>query len=173
VFEFIQLSKINFMITIQTYDKHYTDQIVTLILDIQQKEFNVPITIHDQQDLLDIEKFYQRNNGNFWLAKSDGEVVGTIALIDCGLGIGAIRKMFVKKEFRGKQYSIAQNLLIVLETWALENKILSVYLGTLERLQAAIKFYERNGYQIIEKKDLPHPFPIMQVDTHFYTKKLF
>jgi putative acetyltransferase len=39
-------------------------------------------------------------------------------------------------------------------------------------LQAAIRFYERNGFTLIAKEDLPSVFPIMAVDTHFFEKKI-
>lgn len=160
------------MIIIQPFENQDTEQIVNLILNIQQNEFQVPITINEQQDLLEIPNFYQQKKGNFWVAKHKDEVVGTIALIDCGENIGAIRKMFVKKEFRGKEHGIAQKLLDILEESAQTNQITNVYLGTLERLQAAIRFYERNGFTLIKKQNLPAVFPIMPVDTHFFEKEI-
>ena len=61
--------------------------------------------------------------------------------------------MFVKKEFRGKEHGIAQRLLNTLEESARTNTIKSLYLGTLERLEAAIRFYERNGFSVIGTRD--------------------
>jgi putative acetyltransferase len=160
------------MITIQPFENQDTNQIIELILAIQQKEFNVPVTIEDQPDLLSIPDFYQCGKGNFWTAKHKGKVVGTIALIDCGENIGAIRKMFVKKEFRGKEFNIAQRLFDTLQDAARQAEITNIYLGTLERLKAAIRFYERNGFSLIEKTNLPKVFPIMAVDTHFFEKEI-
>ena len=160
------------MITIQPFENQDTNSIINLILNIQQNEFQVPITIKEQPDLLNIPSFYQHGKGNFWVAKADGEVVGTIALIDCGENIGTIRKMFVKKEFRGKEFGIAQKLLDILEVSSRENNIENLYLGTLERLQAAIRFYERNGFTLIQKQNLPTVFPLMSVDTHFFEKEI-
>ena len=160
------------MITIEPFELQDTNHIVSLILNIQQNEFQVPITINEQQDLLNIPTFYQQKKGNFWVAKFNDEVVGTIALIDCGDNIGTIRKMFVKKEFRGKEFGIAQRLLNTLEESARTNTIKSLYLGTLERLQAAIRFYERNGFTLIQKQNLPTVFPLMPVDTHFFEKEI-
>ena len=160
------------MITIEPFELQDTNHIVNLILNIQQNEFQVPITINEQQDLLNIPTFYQQKKGNFWVAKFNDEVVGTIALIDCGDNIGTIRKMFVKKEFRGKEHGIAQRLLNTLEESARTNTIKSLYLGTLERLEAAIRFYERNGFTLIQKQNLPTVFPLMPVDTHFFEKEI-
>ena len=70
----------------------------------------IPITLDDQQDLLDIPGFYQKGSGNFWLALHGSEIIGTIALLDIGHGQGALRKMFVKAQFRGSTYGVARRL---------------------------------------------------------------
>lgn len=161
------------MISIQTYnDEVDTNSIVDLIINIQQNEFQVPITTKEQPDLFIIKEFYQKGGGEFWIAKYQDQVVGTIALINCGGGVGTIRKMFVKKEFRGKEHRIAQRLFDALQEFAQQNHINHLYLGTIERLQAAIKFYEKNGFTLIAKENLPNSFPIMQVDTHFFEKSI-
>jgi putative acetyltransferase len=160
------------MIEIRLYQPQDKESVIKLILDIQQLEFQVPITIEDQPDLQIIPEFYQINRGQFWVTVENEKVVGSIALIDCGGNVGCIRKMFVKKEYRGKQYSIAQNLLNRLTAWALEHDFANLYLGTIVRLEAAIAFYKRNGFTPIEKGNLPESFPIMPVDTHFFEKNI-
>ena len=160
------------MIEIRSFQPNDTDQIIKLVLDIQQLEFQVPITIEQQPDLQIISQFYQKDKGNFWVATHENQVVGSIALIDCGEGVGCIRKMFVKKEFRGSQFGIAQNLLNHLIQWSVEKGIERLYLGTIERLAAAIAFYKKNGFTLIEKTNLPQTFPIMEVDTHFFEKNI-
>jgi len=143
-------------------------QIVDLILPIQQIEFNVPITLEAQPDLLDIEKNYHQTGGNFWGAKIGDELVGTIALIATGHQAGAIRKMFVRKEFRGRETGVAQRLMDVLGGYARENNITDLYLGTVDILKAAQRFYERNGFSRITQEALPPYFPRMAADTLFY-----
>lgn len=147
-------------------------EVIDIILPIQQKEFNVPVTLNDQPDLLNIKENYYEGGGSFWGAELNGELVGTIALIKFDTHEAAIRKMFVKKEFRGKEFGIAQKLLNTLMAYCEENKIWNLYLGTVPILQAAIRFYERNGFTDIEKKDLPAKFPLMSVDTEFFTLTL-
>lgn len=91
-------------IQIVPYQKQYDEAIANLIVPIQQHEFNIKITLADQPDLQEIDNFYRNGSGNFWCALSpEGELIGTIALIDIGNGEGAIRKMFVKQEWRGKE----------------------------------------------------------------------
>lgn len=155
------------MLEINLVNNTYSKEIIDLILNIQQKEFNVPITIEDQPDLMQIEDFYFANGGSFWGAFIDGELVGTIALVKFDEKAAAIRKMFVKKEFRGKEYGIAQKLLETLITYCQKNRIDEVYLGTVSILEAALRFYERNHFIRIEKEQLPSKFPLMNADNVF------
>ncbi|QQQ28779.1 GNAT family N-acetyltransferase [Chryseobacterium indoltheticum] len=155
------------MLEINLVNNTYSKEIIDLVLNIQQKEFNVPITIEDQPDLMQIEDFYFANGGSFWGAFIDGELVGTIALVKFDEKAAAIRKMFVKKEFRGKEYGIAQKLLETLITYCQKNGIDEVYLGTVSILEAALRFYERNHFIRIEKEQLPLKFPLMTADNVF------
>jgi N-acetylglutamate synthase-like GNAT family acetyltransferase len=153
---------------IDTYKENYKEGIVELILDIQQNEFHVPVTINDQPDLLDISTFYCKDNGNFWVAKDNDKVIGTIAQVDTGNSQSALRKMFVKKSYRGKEYGVGQLLLDTLIVWCREKGTREVYLGTIDVMKAAHKFYIRNGFVEIEKHQLPINFPVMKVDNKFF-----
>lgn len=157
---------------ITSFEEQYTSAICQLILNIQQNEFKVPISLADQPDLLIISSIYQQNSGNFWVALAEGVVIGSIGLIDCGDGIGCIRKMFVREDWRGKNRGVGQQLLDTLENWAMEHGMSSLYLGPIERLQAAIHFYVRNGFTPVAPANLPASFPRMAVDTHFFGKRL-
>ncbi|URM35495.1 GNAT family N-acetyltransferase [Flavobacterium anhuiense] len=152
---------------IKPIQNEYENEIVDLILNIQQKEFNVPITLADQPDLLDIQNFYFKSGGTFLGAFIDGKLVGTIALVKFNPEAAAIRKMFVKKEFRGKEFQIAQQLLEQLIEYSKENGIKNLYLGTVSLLQAALRFYEKNSFATIPKEALPADFPLMKPDNVF------
>ena len=153
---------------ISSLNNTYCQQIIDIILPIQQIEFNVPITLEAQPDLLDIESNYHQTGGNFWGAIYNEQLVGTIALIAFGDNAAAIRKMFVLKEYRGKELGIAQLLLNNLIDYCKQNNIAHIYLGTVEMLKAAHRFYEKNGFTRLAKQDLPESFPLMAADTIFY-----
>ena len=155
-------------ISIETLDNSNSEDITNMILPIQQLEFGVSITLADQPDLLSIEDFYINSGGNFWGAMVEGKLCGTIALLRFNGKAGAIRKMFVKKEFRGKQYGLAAMLLEELIDYCSDHGISDLYLGTVEILQAAIRFYEKNGFIKVDKKDLPQDFPVMASDDVFF-----
>jgi GNAT superfamily N-acetyltransferase len=156
------------MTELKTFSDIYKRDVGKFILQIQRTEFGVPITLQEQPDLNDIPNFYQTNNGNFWVALVDKKVVGTIALLDIGNSQGALRKMFVHKDFRGKDFGIGQKLLDNLFAWATQKNFKEILLGTTEKFIAAQRFYEKNGFIEIDKGTLPKEFPIMKVDVKFY-----
>ncbi|HEY9621811.1 MAG TPA: GNAT family N-acetyltransferase [Crinalium sp.] len=161
------------MMIIRPYHSSDQRQVVELVLSIQRDEFAIPITIHDQPDLLEIPNVYQCDRGNFWIAKtSDQQIIGTIALIDIGHQRGALRKMFVHREFRGKAIGCAQTLLDTLLAWARDHGMTEIYLGTIDVFKAAHRFYEKNGFVELPESDVPSYFPKMTSDTKFYTLKL-
>lgn len=151
---------------------HYVDQnvdeIVDLITTIQIKEFGVATSAAKQPDLRDIRGFYQTGSGNFWLAYEDEELVGTIALKDVGNGIGALRKMFVKKAYRGRERGIAAALMRTLLEWSRKNGVEEIYLGTVECYHAAHRFYEKMGFTEVRLDLVPDSVPLMDVDRKYY-----
>lgn len=157
-------------IQIKAFNSQMQEGVINLILPIQIAEFGLQITKEAQPDLLNIENFYQNGNGNFWCALLDGEVVGTIALKKIAPTQLALRKMFVKAEYRGK--GLAKALLDEAFDWAKKEGFLEIYLGTTEQFLAAQKFYGKHGFNLIEKAELPPSFPIMAVDSKFYRKKV-
>ncbi|MBD2462903.1 GNAT family N-acetyltransferase [Oscillatoria sp. FACHB-1407] len=156
------------MVHIQPYSHEFQNQLIALILDIQQKEFSIPITLTDQPDLLNIPQVYQQGQGNFWIALDADQVIGTIALLDIGGNQGALRKMFVHKDYRGKHIGCGQQLLNRLLREASLQGITTIYLGTTEFFKAAHRFYEKNGFVEIAQSQLPAHFPLVGVDTKFY-----
>lgn len=155
-------------VKIETYTNSDKKDVADLILQIQNAEFGIPITLAMQPDLDDIPGFYQTNSGNFWVAKMDDKITGTISLLDIGDRKGALRKMFVDKDYRGKQFGVGQQLLNKLIEWAKQKGFTEIFLGTTEKFIAAQRFYEKNGFKEMAKKELPKTFPVMEVDIKFY-----
>lgn len=146
--------------------------VVDVILPIQLSEFGIAITLEAQPDLQDIPGFYQRGHGSFWVAESEGTVVGTVALLDIGNRQAALRKMFVAKSHRGPEHGVARRLIATLLEWCRSRGIDEIYLGTTAAFLAAHRFYEKNGFIELAKSELPGAFPVMAVDTKFYVRAL-
>lgn len=156
------------MIEVLEFETAHGAGVRDLIVPIQREEFGIDITFEDQPDLHDIPSFYRKGRGEFWVALYGGRVVGTIALIDIGNQQGALRKMFVHRDFRGGGHGIARRLLDVLLVHAAESGLKAIYLGTTAKFLAAHRFYEKSGFDLIDETDLPEAFPRMAVDTRFY-----
>ena len=146
--------------------------VAAVIVPIQQTEFGIPITLAAQPDLGDITGYYQRGDGNFWVAEADARIVGTIGLLDIGHREVALRKMFVAEAFRGRAHGVAQRLLEASLAWCDDRHVTGVYLGTTAAFLAAHRFYEKNAFVEIAKPSLPASFPVMSVDTKFYRRTL-
>lgn len=153
---------------VEEFSEVYQEQVSELILHIQQYEYGIEITKEDQPDLFNIPRFYQVGKGNFWIAKVDNVVIGTISLLDIGNNYVALRKMFVNKSYRGSEFQIAKSLLNHAIEWAKNNYIQTIFLGTTPQFLAAHRFYEKNGFIAIERTELPVAFPIVKVDRVFY-----
>lgn len=144
------------------------EQVVDLIISIQQNEFGINITADDQPDLSEIPLLYQEKNGNFWVARTGDKIIGTIALVDIGNSEVGLRKMFVHPEYRGKEKGIAQALMNRVIEWCKEKQVRTIYLGTINIMKAAHRFYEKNGFSAIARGELPPAFMQMKVDNVFY-----
>lgn len=160
------------MIAIRPYEGADAGIVVDLVLGIQRDEFGIDITAADQPDLLDVPTFYRRGDGNFWVAIANGEIVGTIGLLDIGNNQGALRKMFVRPAWRGGGKGVASRLMACLMDWAAAHSIGQVYLGTTQLFKAAHRFYARQGFVEIGRESLPAAFPVMALDTRFFARDL-
>lgn len=156
------------VVQIVEYVPEYQRSIEQLILPIQTVEFGVPITREEQPDLMNIAKTFQQGKGNFWVALSNKEVIGTIGVVDIGDRQVALKKMFVRSDFRGKDKGVAADLMDRATSWCAQNDIHTILLGTVDGMQAAHRFYEKNGFIEIPRQKLPSSFPIVSVDTKFY-----
>ena len=160
----------------ETFYRHYAaadeDAVITHILSIQRDEFGIPITAEDQPDLRAVAEVYQPGTGGFWVAEREGRIVGTIGLIGFGDRQGAVRKMFVAEEARGAGQGVGAKLLAVMVDHARAQRLAAITLGTLDMLQAARRFYEKNGFVPVVPDALPASFPRMPMDTLFFTLTL-
>ncbi len=143
-------------------------QIISMISDIQKNEFSIAITAETNVGILKAEQeYYYMNSYNFWYAVDDnGKIIGSIGLKKIDAETGEVKKFFVVSEFRGK--GIAQKLMSTLVNAAIKHGFKSLYLGTVDKLHAAQKFYEKHGFKRIEREALPKNFEICPFDSVFF-----
>ncbi len=99
------------------------------------------------QDVLEVEQFYQATRGEFWVIEHQGKVVGTGAYYPIQRGQNAveIRKMYLLPEARG--YGLGRFLLLQLEAAIVARHFEQIWIETASVLAEAVKLYESSGYQ--------------------------
>jgi ribosomal protein S18 acetylase RimI-like enzyme len=95
---------------------------------------------------------YLTGPGSLWLAEDGDEVVGCVAMRPLpALGADAceVKRLYVRPQYRGA--GLAAALMDALEAEARERGFSAIYLDTKDDLAAAIRFYERRGYERIAR----------------------
>lgn len=146
-----------------------------MIENIQIQEFSLPITDELNMGILKAEEEYYFNHSyNFWYAVDDiGTVIGSIGLKRINQHDAEIKKFFVSKPYRGK--GVSRKLFYTLLTAAMKHRFKHLYLGTVDILHAAKRFYEKNGFVCIDSSTLPSNFIKCELDTIYFkgqTKEL-
>jgi N-acetylglutamate synthase-like GNAT family acetyltransferase/DNA-binding MarR family transcriptional regulator len=143
-------------------------QIVNMVTKIQRDEFFIPVTDEMNLCILKAEKdFYYHNSYNFWYAIDDaGKVIGSIGLKKINSKNAEIKKFFVIPKYRRR--GVAQRLMKVLLKAAQKNNFEYLFLGTVDKLKAACKFYTNHGFENIKKEKLPPKFEICYLDNLFF-----
>ncbi|MED3965758.1 GNAT family N-acetyltransferase [Niallia taxi] len=159
------------MITI--YEKCHKDGVIKLIMDVQNMEFNVGISVEEQPDILDIQANYIDGGGNFWVAlNNQEEVVGSIGLQKKTKEIAVLKKFFVYKDYRGKEYGFGEGLYKALLNFAIEKGFTKVILDTPSVATRSHHFYEKVGFKNISKKDMPIHYHYPDRDSLIYLLEL-
>lgn len=154
------------MTDILQFKKEDQNQVRDFVLSIQNDEFKLGFTNSEQPDLLDIEKFYR--NGNFWTARINGEIIGTIGLQNLDNSNGVLRKMFVRSDFRGTELKIAQMLFDTLLDFAASINLKMIWLDTPSIAVASHRFYEKNGFIQTDKLNLPESYIFPDKNSKIY-----
>jgi N-acetylglutamate synthase-like GNAT family acetyltransferase len=140
----------------------YQPLVDQMLIEIQQ-EFDEPFTSSASIKMKDANKVI---GTRFWVLMDGAQLAGTVGVIKMKHRSCALKSLFIPLKYRGGM--AARLLLDRVIKYAREHKINTIYLGTMRQMEAAQKFYSKNGFIQIEKKDLPTDFPANILDTVFY-----
>jgi N-acetylglutamate synthase-like GNAT family acetyltransferase len=150
------------IVPFQEYHKADIDILMTMIT----KEFAEPIAAPKSKAPGEITELPDK----YWVAVTNGKVIGTIALSVLKNNSIVLKRMFLNKDFRGR--GIASSLLNTVIKWATDNRAITIYLGTMTQFKAAQYFYEKHGFKKISQASLPPDCRVNPVDNLFYKKDL-
>lgn len=135
------------------YSDMYKEQVINLILDIQNNEEGIVLSIGEQPDLKDINRYYADGGSVFWIALGGNDVIGTIGLMMKENGCAVLKKFFVKAEYRG--CGIGLQLYQRLIEFARGNGVRHIVPDTPSVARKSHRFYERAGFYKTEKAHIP------------------
>ena len=101
------------------------------------KEFREPIMVKQTNSTAPIPD-------NYWVALYNGQVVGTIDLVNFKNEFGVLKRMMLKTEFRGAALGVSKLLLLTAIEDAQKNGLDAIYLGTMTQFKAAQSFYQNH-----------------------------
>ncbi len=92
------------------------------------------------------------NIENVWVVYVENLPAGCIAYRTKTDGVGEVKRLFVKKEYRGK--GISKELLSVVEKHAKEKECAKLFLDTRITLEPAVSLYRAAGFKIVFQQGL-------------------
>jgi ribosomal protein S18 acetylase RimI-like enzyme len=114
-------------------------------------EYSDAVDVYVRDEPADV-RAYLEGHGALWLARCGGEVAGCVVmrpLPHFGPRACEVKRLYVRPAYRGAR--IAGALMDALESHARSSGYDAAYLDSKDELQTAIRFYERRGYQRIER----------------------
>ena len=140
------------MIEFIEFDPKYKEKVIDFWLKICVEEYGFKEWENDIKKA--DNDVYKQNGGNFWIAIENENVIGTISLQYLGEGEGILKGMYVHQEYRNKK--IASKLMDILLGFAIKNNYKKIKLDTYKQFEAAIKFYEKNGF--VKKQEVDNKY---------------
>jgi N-acetylglutamate synthase-like GNAT family acetyltransferase len=115
------------------------------------EEYNESIGVVKRDDATHFDQYVSSPNA-FWLAEIDHESAGCVALRPLPEVHGRaceVKRLYVRPAYR--RAGVAAELMDAVEAYALEVGYDAIYLDTFDALADAVRFYERRGYERIQR----------------------
>lgn len=98
-------------------------------------------------ELANAESTFPRDNGSaLWVVVSAEKIIGTFGIQRVNTTDAELRRMYLASEYRGQ--ALSRKMLAHAETYASQQGFERMILSTAELQAAAVKFYEKSGYQL-------------------------
>jgi uncharacterized HAD superfamily protein/GNAT superfamily N-acetyltransferase len=164
IYNYIKNDKI---IKIIKYQNEFKNEICAFINESMFTFIDRPYK--DRPDVSNIEEYYLKNNGNFWLAidVKTKKIIGSIALENKDK-YGILKRFYVNKEYQklGIGNRLYKTLYIFVKR---ETAIEEIVLVSGEVLKEAHHFYIKNGFNQVERLPIQMHYAS---DDDFFIKKV-
>ena len=134
---------------IKTFSTPLTNEVRNLVLGVL-KEQGFEFDPKKDFDLDDIDGYYLQSGGVFYMGLVDGKIIGTSAVRRIDDKKCEIKRIYVRKEFRGQGYG--KGLFLKAMEFARQNYSVAM-LKTDVKLTYAIGLYLKNGFSVVKEED--------------------
>lgn len=138
------------MYLIKEFENRYNEKVNDFIISVFVEEFGFEECRKELEEQNNIE--YIENGGNLWIALDEDEnIIGTIALVKHSDKEAELKKLYVRKDYRGK--GLSKELYSKVMETTKEKEYNRIFLGTYDKLETAINFYIKRGFTKIDELD--------------------
>lgn len=155
-------------ITTYQNNPHHLAQLVDLINYCQNIEAKLNIKMAEQDDIFQIDDYYQEKGGNFWIALENNQVVGSIALLPLDNQTAVLKKFFTYPQFRGQPNRLGARLYQQLLSFAKDHNFQRLVLDTPEGETRSHYFYEKQGFKQVEPQNFNAIYPYPDRNSRLY-----
>lgn len=134
---------------IQRYDDSRLEEVRDVVLEVLLEHGFEYDRLKDA-DLKDINGYYFAKGGTFFVGLVDGKVVGTAGVRKLDENLCEIRRIYLKKGFRGK--GNGEKLFLAALDFAWKNSS-GAMLKTDSTLEKAICMYLKHGFTFVKEKE--------------------
>ena len=135
------------MYKIKKFEEKYNEIVNNFVASIFVEEFN--FEKYRENILTYNNKNYAKSGGLMWIAVNEkDDVIGTIAIMKKSPENAELKTFYVDNNYRGN--GISKKLYTTAIEYCKKIHINRVCLGTYERMETAIHFYKKRGFNEIE-----------------------
>lgn len=127
-------------------NRKFSNQTIHDFINFNMHKF-IGKPFQQRQDIIDVQKHYLQNGGNFWIAVDETKniIVGTLAL-EIRDKDGIVRRFYVDENYQS--LGIGNRLYTALEQYAVcKTDIKTLYLACGKILKSAHQFYRKHGFE--------------------------
>lgn len=131
------------MYQIIEYKEKYKEKAIEFWLEIYVDEYGIKEWTEGIKNTFSENSFWNL----FIVIDTEDNILGTVGIKKHN-NKAEIKRLCIKKENRGQ--GLAKDLIKVAEEYVKKNGIKDVFLYTTKKLENAVLFYDRNGFEIVE-----------------------
>ncbi len=135
------------MYKIKEFEDRYNENVNDFIISIFVEEYGFEEYRKELEEQNNLE--YIENGGGLWIALDEEDnVIGTIALRKINDFDAELKKLYVRKDYRGT--GLSKDLYRRVMEKSKEDNYKRIVLGTYDKLETAINFYLKRGFTQLE-----------------------